>query len=211
MSTTKYEDRHQVFTDDDLEGVNHLVISATSLAPDAVVTILPTPEYMAMCQLRQSLRLRKAKKAAPRARRTSTASRSKGSRRGTTTSPSRGDPDEGDPDPGGPARADQGDLTKGRLCLGCGHGIEHRRPQARYCDDACRKVYERGGRVAAAPVPPVEVLPLGEVLGEINKTARTRQAAWAGRAEVDPNLLTRQLAVLWDVARRARAGQGVPA
>jgi hypothetical protein len=198
------------FTDEDLEGVNHLVISTTSMAPDAIVTILPAPEYMAMCQLRRGLRLRKAGKA-PRARRTSTASRSKGSRRGKAASPSRGDPDEGDPDPGGPARADQADLKKGRHCLGCGHGIGHKRASARYCDDACRKAYVRRGKVAADPVKPVEVLPLGEVLGAINKTASTRQAAWAGRAEVDPNLLTRQLAVLWDVARRARADQGVTA
>jgi hypothetical protein len=198
------------FTDEDLDGVNHLVIRATSMAPDAVVTILPAPEYMATCQLRRSMRLRKAGKA-PRARRTSTASRSKGSRRGKAASPSRGDPDEGDPDPGGPARADQGDLKKGRHCLGCGHGIGHKRPQARYCDESCRKAYQRRGKVAAAPVPPVEVVPLGDVLGAINKAARDRQAAWLGRVEADPELLTTQLALLWDVARRARAGQGVAA
>lgn len=196
------------FTDEDLGGVGHLVISATSMAPEAVVTIRPAPEYMAMCQLRRSMRLRKAGKA-PRARRTSTASRSQGSRRGKTATPSRGDPDEGDPDPGGPAQADQGDRSEGRLCLGCGHGIGHKRATARYCDDACRKAYERRGKVAAAPVKPVEVFPLVDVLGAINQTAHTRQAAWLGRVEADPDLLTDQLALLWDVARRARAGQGV--
>lgn len=46
--------------------------------------------------------------------------------------------------------------AKARYCLGCGHSIDDRRPQAKYCPDhlggqGCRKRYKRRG-YAARPV-----------------------------------------------------------
>jgi hypothetical protein len=191
------------FTDDDLEGINHLIIKANGTGPDAMVRIVPAPEYMATAILNRADRLR-PRSSTGRAPRTGTNTRTRGSRRTRTKAPSRGDPD-GDPDPGGPARADQGDLTEGRHCLGCGHSIDQKRAQALYCNEACRKVYIRAGRVAAKPVIVTDVIPLADVLGEINKTATVRQRAWRSEIEADTQALTRQLAELWHEARRARA------
>lgn len=195
------------FTRDDLAGIGHLEIRCSGGPddPNAKVEIYPAPQHLKTCLMRRSLRLRRRGQTG-RTPRPNTSTRTPGSRRTRTQTPSRGDPDDGDPDPGEPARAGRGDLTKGRRhCLGCGHRIDHKRPQARYCDDACRMRYVRAGRVAADPHVPVQVLPLAQVLGEINKTAGRRQAAWLGRADDDTAVLTERLQVLWDVARRARA------
>lgn len=200
------------FSDDDLEGVTHLIIRADGHGPGALVRVVPAPEHMRQAMMNRALRLRR-RPSSGRAPRTSTNTRTRGSRRTRTTSPSRGDPDpDGDADPGGAARADQGDLRKGsRWCLGCGHSIDHKRPQARYCDDACRKVYTRGGRVAAQPVEQTDVIPLVDLLGEINKMARVRQAAWRSEVEADTQALTGRLNDLWLEARRARAAGSVAA
>ena len=193
------------FTQDDLADTPELIVNCSSTDSDARVEILPAPRYREACLMRRSLRLRQRGQTR-RTPRPTTSPRTRGSRRTRTQAPSRGDPDDGDPDPGEPARAGRGDLTKGRRhCLGCGHVIDHKRPQARYCGDACRMRYVRAGRVAADPHVPVQVLPLAQVLGEINRTAGRRQAAWLGRADDDTAVLTERLQVLWDVARRARA------
>jgi hypothetical protein len=70
-------------------------------------------------------------------------SRARGSRR---SSPSGGGDsgDPGDPDPPGEQSSPAGRETAERTCLNCGKSIEHRAPQARFCEgDACRKAFTR--------------------------------------------------------------------
>lgn len=140
--------------------------------------------------------------------RVATNTRARGSRRAAKAaaarSPGGGDDDPGDPDPADPAQGQPGESDKGRHCRGCGHSLDDLRPQARYCNNACRMAYNRSGK-AAEPVVILEVPELATVLLEIDSTARRRQAAWMNRADDDPAKLTAYLAELWHQARRARA------
>jgi len=182
--------------------------------PLEVVEVAPNVVEILCTNDEATYRLHRAKAYRPqgfgRPPRASTNSRRPGSRRRTrrpaARSPGTADDDPGDPDPADPAQGEPGDNDKGnRFCLGCGGSIDHKRPQAVYCAPACRMVYNRRGKVAAQPAVAGQVRPLPLVIDEIQQAAAQRQAAWARRAEADPDQLTNQLTELWHQARLARA------